>query len=48
MPEIFSTAEELTELMKPQPYDDDLITYLNIMCPKNSFANSKMRKPRVC
>lgn len=47
VPEIFSVAEELLDVMKPQAYDDDLITYLNILCPKNSFASSKMRRPRV-
>lgn len=49
VPEIFSIATEFIELMKPKPYDDDLLTYMSIMCPKkDSFANSKMRKPRVC
>ena len=48
VPEIFAIATEFTELMKPKPYDDDLLTYMNIMCPKkDSFSNSKMRKPRV-
>ena len=49
VPEIFSIATEFIELMRPKPYDDDLLTYMSIMCPKkDSFANSKMRRPRVC
>lgn len=47
VPEIFSVAEELLDVMKPQSYDDDLLVYMNILCPKNSFASSKMRRPRV-
>ena len=34
--------------MPPQPYDDELMVYLNTLCPKNrDFANAMMRKPRV-
>ena len=40
-------AEELLEVMRPKAYDDLLLNYLNAMCPKNSFASSKMRRPRV-
>lgn len=47
VPEIFSMAEELLEVMRPKAYDDLLLTYLNVMCPKNGFASSKMRRPRV-
>ena len=47
VPEIFSVAEELLDVMKPQSYDDDLLVHMNILCPKNSFASSKMRRPRV-
>lgn len=47
VPEIFSMAEELLEVMRPKAYDDLLLNYLNVMCPKNNFASSKMRRPRV-
>ena len=47
-PEIFACAEEYVPLVPPQPYDDELMEYLNTMCPKNrDFANTMMRKPRV-
>ena len=38
VPEIFSMAEELLEVMRPKAYDDLLL---------NNFASSKMRRPRV-
>ena len=47
VPEIFAMAEELLEVMRPKAYDDLLLNYLNVMCPKNDFASSKMRRPRV-
>lgn len=48
IPEIFACAEEFVPLVPSQPYDDELMVYLNTMCPKNrDFANTMMRKPRV-
>lgn len=48
MPEVFTTADELLTLMTPQFYDNDIMVYLNNLCPaKKDFANTKMRKPHV-
>lgn len=48
MPEIFTIAEELLNLMTPQFYDNDIMVYLNNLCPaKKDFSNTKMRKPHV-
>lgn len=47
VPEVFTFAEEILEIMKPQPYDGDILVYMNNLCSKKDFGSTKMRKPHV-
>ena len=44
---MFTTADELMNIMKPQEYDGDILVYLSNLCPKKDFGSTKMRKPHV-
>ena len=47
VPEVFVVADELLAIMQPQPYDSDIMVYLNNLCSKKDFGSTKMRKPHV-
>ena len=47
VPEVFVAADELLAIMQPQPYDGDIMVYLNNLCSKKDFGSTKMRKPHV-
>ena len=47
VPEVFVAADELLAIMQPQPYDSDIMVYLNNLCSKKDFGSTKMRKPHV-
>ena len=44
---MFAAADEILQIMKPQPYDGDILVYLNNLCSKKDFGSTKMRKPHV-